>query len=277
MSRIAGPTWGVVGSLAYLAIDRSDTQFETNSCAKQMKQPTLHSLKRLKRLARYLVGTQSARVVLRRPGPDYEQNVAFLRIWSDSDWGGDHRDRKSQSSVKVEVDGCPLFSASRKQKARAHSSGEAEFYAAAGATSEGMLIREVLLHSGLEVKTELLLDSAAARGICRREGVGSIRHLSTKVLWLQQLTKRGVISVGATSSTENHADLGTKSLPVTRFRLLRGWNGIHIDEGDGGENGEGADDDDEESETQHAAQVSSGEGSVLQALANLLLAVGGCR
>ena len=47
-----------------------------------------------------------------------------------------------------------------------------------------MLIRDVLLFMGLKVQTELLLDSAAARGICRREGVGTIRHMSPKVLWL---------------------------------------------------------------------------------------------
>ena len=39
----------------------------------------------------------------------------------------------------------------------------------------------------LEVRTELLLDSAGARDICRREGVGTIRLLSTKVLCLQQI------------------------------------------------------------------------------------------
>ena len=52
--------------------------------------------------------------------------------------------------------------------------------------SEAMLIRAVLLFTGLEVRTELLLDSAAARGKCRREGVRTMRQLSTKVFWLQQ-------------------------------------------------------------------------------------------
>ena len=78
----------------------------------------------------------------------------------------------------MEVDGCPLYS-------RAHSSGEAEYHAAASAAREAMLIRRVLLFTGLEVRTELLLDSAAARGRCRREGVGTM-----KVLWLQLLVQR---------------------------------------------------------------------------------------
>ena len=150
----------IVGCLQYLSMERCDVQFETNACAKEMKQPTKASWTRLKRLARYLAGTQSARVVLMKPGT-YCPREAFLRVWSDSS-AGDAKDRKCQSSLNIEVDGCPLYSASRKQKARAHSSGEAEHCAAASAASEAMLIRESLLFTGLEVRTELLLDSAAA-------------------------------------------------------------------------------------------------------------------
>ena len=114
------------------------------TCAKEMKQPLKASWTRLKRLARYPAGTQSLRVVLVEPGTDNDPHGAFLRVWSDTDGAGNVKDRKSQSSWKIVVDGCPLYSASRKMKARAHSSGEAEHYAAASATSEAMLIREVL-------------------------------------------------------------------------------------------------------------------------------------
>ena len=31
---------GIVGNLQYLSIDRCDVQFETNDCAKEMRQPT---------------------------------------------------------------------------------------------------------------------------------------------------------------------------------------------------------------------------------------------
>ena len=72
------------------------------------------------------------------------------------------------------------------------------------------VFRGGLSFTGLEVRTELLLDCAAARGICRREGVGTIFLLSTKVFWLQQLVKRGVVTVGACTSAENRADSGTK-------------------------------------------------------------------
>ena len=81
-----------------------------------------------------------------------------------------------------------------------------------------MLIRELEVRT--EVRTELLLDNAAARDMCRSERVGTIRHLSTKVVWLQQLVKRGVVTVGACTSAEIRADLGTKSFPVYRLRQL---------------------------------------------------------
>ena len=72
---------GLVGSLPHLSIDRCDVQFETNACAKEIKQPTKAPWTRLKRLARYLAGTQSARVVLLKPGTDCDPLGAFLGVW----------------------------------------------------------------------------------------------------------------------------------------------------------------------------------------------------
>ena len=102
-----------------------------------------------------------------KPGTDYVPHEAFLRVWSDSDWAGNVKDRKSQMSLKIEVGGCPLHSASRKQKAQAHTSGDVD-------------PRIPVVHgTGSSNRT---LDSAAARGICRRDFVGTIRHLSTTFL-----------------------------------------------------------------------------------------------
>ena len=96
-----------------------------------------------------------------------------------------------------------------------------------------MLIRKVLLFTAVEVRTEVLLDGAAARGICRREGVGTMRHLSAQVLWPQHLVKRGVATVEACSSAENRADLGTKPLSAHRLQQLEcrgaGPKGKHDD------------------------------------------------
>ena len=89
-----------------MSIDRCDVQFETNACAKEIKQPTKASWMRLKRLAR----EPSQRVVLMKLGTGYDPHEAFLRVWSDSDWAGGAKDKKNQSSLKIEVGGRPLDS-----------------------------------------------------------------------------------------------------------------------------------------------------------------------
>ena len=146
-----------------------------------------------------------------KPGADCDPHEAFLRVWSDRDGAGSAKERRSQSSLKIEVDGCPLYSASRKQKALAHSSGEAGYYAAVLATSEAMLIRGVLLFMGLEVRTGLLMVSTAALGIRRREGVGTTCHLLTKVLWLQHLEKRGLVMVSACAHPQKNVQTWLQS------------------------------------------------------------------
>ena len=75
------------------------------------------------------------------------------------------------------VDGCTLMSFSRGQRVIALSSGEAEFYAAVTTASESIMMENLLQFAGFEVTTELILDSSAARGILRRQGVGRVRHL----------------------------------------------------------------------------------------------------
>ena len=82
-TRVQTPPWNCWEPGTNLSINRCDEQFETDACAKKMKQPTKASWTRMKRLARYLAGTQSARVALVKLGTDDDPHEAFLRVWSD--------------------------------------------------------------------------------------------------------------------------------------------------------------------------------------------------
>ena len=70
------------------------------------------------------------------------------------------------------------------------SSGMAEFYAGCATAEEMLLARYVLIFFGFQVEAALHMDSAAARGICRREGVEKVKALEVRALWLQQVVKR---------------------------------------------------------------------------------------
>ena len=70
------------------------------------------------------------------------------------------------------------------------------------------------------------MDSAAARGICRRESVGKVRSLEVRTLWLQQVVKAKTLTLKTVKWQDNCADLGTKTLAAGTLSLLRNLNGL---------------------------------------------------
>ena len=82
---------------------------------------------------------------------------------------------------------------------------------------------------GCQVEASLHTDSAAARGICRREGVGKVKSLEVRTFWLQQVVKAKTHTLKTVKSQDNCADLGTKTLTAGTLSLLRNLNGL-VDE-----------------------------------------------
>ena len=81
-----------------------------------------------------------------------------------------------------------LYSSSRTQRVAALSSGEVEVYASSSAACDAMFLARILhFIVGSQVMIHHFLDSSAARGILRRQGVGLIIHLSCSILRLQNL------------------------------------------------------------------------------------------
>jgi hypothetical protein len=73
----------------------------------------------------------------------------------------------------------------------------------------------------------LLLDSSAARGVMSRVGCGTLKHISGKLLWLQQKVKEEVLKPQPVGTAVNPADLGTKSLAKARMRGLLNMCGVY--------------------------------------------------
>ena len=75
---------------------------------------------------------------------------------------------------------------SRTQSLIALSSGESELAAVTKAAAEALGIQSVLSDFGVSVKIEIHSDATAAIGICKRQGLGRVRHLATADLWVPQ-------------------------------------------------------------------------------------------
>ena len=234
-----------VGILLYVGQDRPDLQFAVRGLASKMSGPTHHSWKQLVHLLQYMSKTEGYHLVYRktprgisnlhqsiRNGSfDFstvaEKQEHLLEVFSDSDWAGNKSSRKSTSSGTTFLDGQVIYTFSRNQKSVALSSGEAEYYAGASAASDSILLKEAIQFlTGKRCQVNLYLDSSAARGIITRQGVGRVKHLQIRTLFLQELHKQGTLSVHPVGTKENTADIGTKPLSGKRIKLLLHWLGF---------------------------------------------------
>ena len=103
------------------------------------------------------------------------------------------------------------------QGAFALSSAEAEFYAMVEAVTrtKGLLTLAKELGWGeLSVVVHLGTDSNAAKSFVNRRGLGKMRHLEIRDLWLQKEIREGRVLVHKVLGTENPADLMTKILTI---------------------------------------------------------------
>ena len=59
-----------------------------------------------------------------------------------------------------------------------------------------------------------------------RDGVGAVKHLDVRALWLQQEREKNGLKVRKVPGERNPADLGTKAHPVARFEYLKQLCGL---------------------------------------------------
>ena len=115
---------------------------------------------------------------------------------------------------------------SASQGAYALSSAEAEFYAMIEGVTRSKGLRslaEELGYLGLSNVIRLGTDSSAAKSFVCRRGLGKMRHLEIRDLWLQKEVQDGQFLVEQNPGEENPADLMTKILSVSDIiNRLRG-------------------------------------------------------
>jgi len=143
-----------------------------------------------------------------------------LRVGTDTDWAGDRVSRKSVTCCVFRTGGCTLATQCIGQSIQAQSSGESEFYGNMSGVTSGLLLQHVMEFLGIPLRLVLETDSAAARGVLNRAGVGRIRHLEVKTLWVQSLVDAKRLVVKAISGKINPADIATKILSKDRMQYL---------------------------------------------------------
>ena len=90
------------------------------------------------------------------------------------------------------------------------SSGEAELGGICRGVSHGLGLQALAADLGIHLNLEVLTDATAAIGICRRRGLGRIRHLHVADLWVQDRLRKKDFSLTKIPGSSNPADILTK-------------------------------------------------------------------
>ena len=201
-------------TLNYLGQDRSDIQYAVKEICQGMSRPSEGGKARSKRVARYLVGAK--RLVWKYWEKEDDDEMVNVDVYVDSDWASGWS-RKSTSGGMITVDGVGVKHWSRTQKARALSSGEAEYYAMVTGCAEGLGLQSLAEDLGWKTEVQIWTDSSAAKAIANRRGLGKLRHVELKWLWVQDIVKEGRVKLKTVRGTENVADHLTK--PKTKAEM----------------------------------------------------------
>ena len=173
-----------------------------------MKAPNESDMKDLKRLGRYLVGKPR---VVNVYYPQKQSKV--IKIHCDSDHAGCLL-TKSTTGFVVTIGRHCVKHGSNLQSTIALSSGESEYYALVKAAAIGLSIQALMADWNEKYDLVLYSDSSAARGTASRRGLGKLRHVQTRYLWLQERVSENSLKIVSVGTHQNIADMCTK--PVSK-------------------------------------------------------------
>ena len=188
----------------YIAQDRPDLNYAIKECARGMSAPTRGDLTKIKRVLRYL-----RQAPVRRQLFAWQNPPPFISVYTDADWAGFTRSRRSISVGVCMLGSHKIKSWSRTQASVALSSAESELYAAVKVSTGALGLIPTASELNMTLKATVLLDSSAAQGIISRQGNGKVKHIRTQQLWVQEAAADGRLSYKKIPRDMNLADLLT--------------------------------------------------------------------
>ena len=186
----------------------------------QKLKPTNETWNAGKRILRYLQATKDK-------GLTYTKNKIVngniqLKAFSDSDWASDKKDRKSVSGSLILHGNNPVSWFSKKQGCVALSTAEAEYVAAATCAQDLINLKGVLQDFKLDTEVVLYCDNKSAILMSKsHDNSKKAKHIDIKSHYLKNMVSRKLIVIEYVPSTENLADMLTKSLCKDVFVKLR--------------------------------------------------------
>ena len=234
----------MVGMLLYLSSNsRPDIQFAVHQCARFNHCPRKSHGEAIKRICRYLVGTQG-KGLLFKPSKKME-----LDLYLDADFAGlwEHEHDqdpvcvKSRTGYLISLGECPVIWVSKLQTEIALSTLESEYIALSQAMRDLVPMRRLLQEVGTKmnldfakpalVHSTIFEDNNGALGLATSPKLTPrTKHIGVKYHWFKSLigeSNGNEFIIKKIESENQKADILTKGLPSETFKAIRnlvsGW------------------------------------------------------
>jgi hypothetical protein len=239
------PCRNVIGSLMYVMLcTRPDLCYAVSLLSRFQAKPSKQLWQQLKRVLRYIKGTLDLKLIFSKdetlePITVFLKETTFGRRrlvkklidlnvqpmygYVDASFATNDAKAHSTSGMVVKIFGNIVMWTSRRQTVVALSTMIAEFYALCEITRDIIWLRQHVETLGLKIQSPTLVfeDNAACIEIAKNpSNHKGTRQLMTKFYFVRDEINRS-IAVQQISTSENVADIFTKSLPGPRFITLR--------------------------------------------------------
>ncbi|KAJ4810455.1 Pol [Rhynchospora pubera] len=207
---------GMIGSLLYLTASRPDIMYAVCLCARYQANPKESHHKAVKRILRYVKGTQNLGLWYGR------QTELDLLGYTDADFAGDRMDRKSTSGTCQFLGGSLVSWSSRKQTSVALSTAEAEYVAAGSCCTQLLWMMQTLRDFELDFqKVPILCDNTSAILISKNPVLHSrTKHIEIRHHFIRDHVEKGDVELVYIDTKEQIADIFTKPLPTQQHLEL---------------------------------------------------------
>lgn len=203
-----------VGSLMYAMLGtRPDIAYAVATVSQYSTNPTTTHWTAVKRIFRYLAGTQNRGL----PYTIHGIGSGF----TDADWGGGD-DCKSSGGYAFTLNGTAICWTSKKQSTVALSSREAEYMASTQATKESLWLQALMIDLGarahLEEVRNIYIDNQGAIALARNlEYHARTKHIDIQYHFVHEHLESKRITLTYLPTSEMTADILTKALPQPAF------------------------------------------------------------
>ena len=216
----SNPTYfrSLAGKLQYLTLTRPDIQFAVNLVCQKMHKPTAADFHLLKRVLRYVKRTLEMGLTLE------SDTNSQVRAYCDSDWAGCNATRRSTGGFCTFMGSNLISWSAKRQDSVSRSSTEAEYMTLSDTAAELEWISLMMKSINLPhpEPAEVYCDNLSAVHLTANPVLHrKSKHFATHYHFAREKVANGTLLVKHIPTTQQIADIFTKSLPIQSFVELR--------------------------------------------------------